>query len=113
MTTITQRVVKNARERGCTVLTHKQWAAAQIPTYAFRRKFVKHGLLPKRPVDTIWQHITVTRSTGDFKADARMVEDIGWKRFFVGCSYNWLVDMATGKIAVGQPLQSLSWLQVS
>lgn len=106
MPTITQRVVRNARERGCTVLTHRQWGARHILTYAFRRKFVRHGLLPKHPVDTIWQHITVTRRTGDFKTDVRMVEDIGWKRFRVGSSYNWLVDMATGEIAVGQPLDA-------
>lgn len=106
MATVTQRVVRNARARGCTVLTHKQWDARHIPTYAFRRKFVKHSLLPKQPVDTIWQHISVTRRTGNFKADVRMVEDIGWKRFLVGFSYNFAVDMLTGKIAVGQPLDA-------
>lgn len=106
MATITQRVVRNARQRGCVVYTHKQWDARHIATYAFRRKFVKHSLLPKRPVDTIWQHISVTRRTGNFKADVRMVEDIGWKRFLVGFSYNFAVDMTTGKIAVGQPLDA-------
>lgn len=106
MATITQRVVRNARARGCVVLTHKQWGARHIATYAFRRKFVKHSLLPKKPVDTIWQHISVTRRTGNFKADVRLVEDIGWKRFHVGFSYNFAVDMLTGKIAVGQPLDA-------
>jgi hypothetical protein len=106
MATVTQRVVRNARRRGCTVLTHRQWDAVHIPVYAFRRKFVKHHLLPKKPVDTIWQHISVTKRTGDFKADVRLVEDIGWKRFLVGFSYNFAVDMVTGKIAVGQPLDA-------
>jgi hypothetical protein len=106
MATVTQRVVRNARARGCTVLTHKQWDSRHIPTYVFRRKFVRHSLLPKQPVDTIWQHISVTRRTGDIKADVRMVEDIGWKRFLVGFSYNFAVDMLTGKIAVGQPLDA-------
>ncbi len=106
MATVTQRVVRNARERGCTVYTHRQWDSKHIPTYAFRRKFVKHGLLPKQPVDTIWQHISVTRRTGNFKADVRAVEDIGWKRFLTGFSYNFAVDMVTGEIAVGQPLDA-------
>lgn len=106
MATITQRVVRNARERGCVVYTHRQWGSKHRTLYQWRRRWRPHGLLPRVPVDTIWQHISVTRRTGNFKADVRLVEDIGWKRFLVGFSYNFAVDMLTGKIAVGQPLDA-------
>lgn len=104
--TITSRVVRNARRRGVVVLNHKQWGSAHRALYAWRR-FYKPA---KQPADTVVQHITVTLDhgplTGDFKADARTVERIGYERFGSGMSYNWLVDMETGMVAVGQPLDA-------
>lgn len=105
--TITQRVVKNARRRGVTIYSHSQWKSSMRKTYLWRRMFKRHHLLPKRPADTLWQHITVTPPSGDFKADARKVEDIGTARFGTGCSYNFLVDMTTGEVAVGMPLDAM------
>lgn len=102
MATITQRVVKNARRRGVTVLHRRQWGSKYPHVYAWRRIWRK----AKSPADTIVQHITVTNPTGDFKADCRTVESIGQSRFGSGVSYNWLVDMTTGHVAVGQPLDA-------
>jgi hypothetical protein len=106
MPTVTTKVVREARKLGCVVYNHRQWGSKHRLVYAWRRKFRPHKLLPKNPVDTIWQHITVTWRTGDFKADVREVERIGWERFDTGVSYNFLVDMRTGEIAVGMPLDA-------
>ncbi len=102
MATITQRVVKNARRRGVIVLSRRQWGSRLPHVYAWRRIFRK----AQQPADTVVQHITVTNPSGDFKADARTVEAIGQSRFGSGVSYNWLVDMKTGHVAVGQPLDA-------
>jgi hypothetical protein len=104
--TITQRVVRNARRRGVTIYSRKRWGTLRVLTYQWRRIFKKHSLLPTKPADTLWQHITVTRPSGDFKADVRKVEDIGWFRFGTGTSYNFLVDMTTGEAALGMPLDA-------
>lgn len=99
--TITQRVTRNARKRGVTVLSRKQWGSVAGRTYAARR------LRPvKQPADTVVQHITVTKPSGNFAADCRTVERIGMERFRSGVSYNWLVDMRTGHVAQGQPLDA-------
>lgn len=104
--TITSRVVKNARERGLTVLNHKQWGSEHRDVYAYRREHKP----AQQPADTVVQHITVTLDhgelTGDFKTDVQTVERIGMERFGSGVSYNWVVDMETGMIAVGQPLDA-------
>lgn len=104
--TITQRVVQNARRRGVDVLERHQWGARYEEVYAARRR-VKPA---RQPADTVVQHITVTLDhgplTGDFKADVRTVERIGYERFKSGVSYNFVVDMATGMVAVGQPLDA-------
>lgn len=105
--TITQRVVKRARQRGVVVLNRHQWGSRLPHVYAWRRRFrrVKPGA-----ADTVVQHITVTldhgRLTGDFKRDVRTVERIGQERFGSGVSYNWIVDMTTGMVAAGQPLDA-------
>lgn len=104
--TITQRVVRNARRRGVTIVSRKRWGTLRVLTYQWRRINKKHSLLPTKPADTLWQHITVTRPSGDFNADVRKVEDIGWFRFGTGTSYNFLVDMTTGKVALGMPLDA-------
>lgn len=103
---ITTRVVRNARARGLTVLTRAQWGTGHADLYAWRRKHKPHHLLPTHPVDTIWQHITVTEPTGDFRVDCQKVEAIGFSRFATGCSYNFMVDMTTGKVGVGMPLDA-------
>lgn len=112
MTTITQRVVRDARKRGVTVLTHRQWGSTARAVYSSRRKRTKAnewGPFTYK-ADTVVQHITVTppppRDKGAFAAACRLVERIGMDRFGCGVSYNWLVDMRTGTVAVGQPLDS-------
>ena len=104
--TITQKVIKAARKRGVKVYTRRQWGSTQETLYQWRRKNKPHSLLPDKPVDTVWQHITVTRRSGDFKADCQLIERIGFARFGTGCSYNFMVDMTTGEVAVGQPLDA-------
>lgn len=108
--TITQKVVRNLQGRGVDILTRADWGSRNEETYKWRRKNRKHSLLPEHPVDTVWQHITVTNDsgdlTGDFKTDIRTVERIGMERFGTGISYNWVVDMRTGMVGVGQPLDA-------
>lgn len=104
--TITQRVVANARKRGVVVIDRGDWDSAHADVYAYRRKHKP----ARQPADTVVQHITVTLDhgplTGDFKADVRTIERIGMERFGSGVSYNWVVDMETGMVAVGQPLDA-------
>ena len=112
MPTITSKTVRAARRRGLTVLTHRQWGSKCRALYAQRRRDTARGRWGtfRRQADTVAQHITVTLDhgplLGDFKADVRRVEQIGVDRFGSGVSYNWLVDMRTGTVAVGQPLDS-------
>lgn len=103
---ITLRVVKAARKRGVKVYTRRQWGSTQETLYQWRRKNKPHALLPNKPVDTVWQHITVTRRSGDFRADCQLIERIGFARFGTGCSYNFMVDMTTGEVGIGQPLDA-------
>lgn len=110
--TPTQQVVRAARARGLTVLTHRQWGSTAREIYKSRRRRTAAGDWGPFALkaDTVVQHITVTFDdgvlTGDFKADCREVERIGLERFGSGVSYNFLVDMATGMVAVGQPLDA-------
>lgn len=108
--TITQRVIDNARARGVTIYTRSQWGSLLLPVYQWRRKYRKHSLLPGKPVDTVWQHITVTYDTGSgkasFKEDMRTLERIGNGRFGSGVSYNWCVDATTGEVGLGQSLDA-------
>ena len=107
MSTINQRVINRARSKyGLRIYTRSQWGSRYASVYETRRR-TKPAL---QPADTVWQHITVTLDhgplTGDLFADARTVERIGYERFGSGVSYNWLVDMTTGDIAEGQPLDA-------
>lgn len=106
MSTLTDKVVANLRARGIKVYTREQWGSKYGAVYATRRE-VKPA---KVPADTVFQHITVTLDTGpltgDFFRDVQTVERIGYERFGSGISYNWLVDMTTGEVAVGQPLDA-------
>lgn len=112
MTTITTRVVRDLRKRGVTVLTHKDWGSGQRQLYAARRRNTAAGRWGNftEVADTVVQHITVTppppAERGAFAAACRLVERIGVDRFGSGVSYNWLVDMRSGAVAVGQPLDS-------
>jgi hypothetical protein len=109
---ITGRVVRRARRKGLTVLTRRQWGSQHGALYAKRRLWTRLGVWGKfrRKADTVVQHITVTFDSGvligDLKTDARTIERIGFERFGSGVSYNWLVDMRTGHVAVGQPLDA-------
>lgn len=107
---ITSRVIRNARKRGVTIYTRRQWGSKHLLTYQLRRRQRKHNQLPKRPTDTLVQHITVTRDDGptgeDFKTDMREIERIGFERFGSGVSYNWCVDMLTGQVGLGQSLDA-------
>jgi hypothetical protein len=110
--TPTQRWVVAARRRGATVLTHRQWGSKQMPLYATRRRLTSQGhwFGFKLKVDTVAYHITVTFDSGeligDFKKDCQTVERIGTERFGSGVSYNVLIDMTTGMVAAGQPIDS-------
>jgi hypothetical protein len=99
--TVTQRVIRNARRRGVVVHGRKAWGTQHAWVYQWRRV----NRRAKSPADTVVQHITVTNRSG-IKADARTVERIGWERFKSGVSYNWLVDMVTGEVALGQSLDA-------
>lgn len=108
MATPTQKVVKRLKKTyGVKVYRHADFGSKARAVYALRKL--------ERPVrvtkaDTVVQHITVTLdtgpTTGDFKKDVRTVERIGLDRFGSGISYNWVVDMKTGEVAVGQPLDA-------
>lgn len=104
MPSTTTRVVANLRRRGIAVYHHKDWGSKRRGTYLVRR-LTKRA---KEPADTVVQHITVTLDTGplsgDFKRDVQTVERIGYERFQSGVSYNFVVDMTTGEVAIGQPL---------
>jgi hypothetical protein len=103
--TLTDRVVARMRSLGLEVLTHEQWGSAHRELYAQR--------LASRPVrvkrsDTFVGHISVTRDDGplrgNFVADMREVERIGFDRFGSGFSYNFGVDNDGGRVGVGMPL---------
>lgn len=108
---ITQRWAHRARRfYGVKVLSHKAWGSRFPGVYAWRREHKPHGLLPGRPVDTLWQHVTVTFDSGlligDFREDVRLIERIGMERFGSGVSYNVVFDMARGWAAIGQPFDA-------
>jgi hypothetical protein len=93
------RIVAELRAAGFTVLTRKQWGSAHRTTYQWRRV---HRHFPGK-AKAFYAHVTVTNRTGDFAADVRTVERIGWERFQTGISYNYAVDQVTGHIAIGMP----------
>lgn len=107
MTTITQQVVQNLRAHKAHVLNRDQWGSQHEDVYRWRRL---NKPVDKMPSPVLMQHITVTLDhgplTGDFIRDVQTVERIGYERFGSGMSYNWIVDMYTGMIAVGQPLDA-------
>lgn len=108
----TDALIAALRRRGVEVLTHAQWGSLQAALYRQRLTSHPHGLLPGQPVDTLWNHITVTSDDGpligDFKADMREVERIGVSRFGSGFSYNFGVDANADRprLALGQFLEA-------
>jgi len=108
----TEAFIAALRARGVVVLEHADWGARHVDVYRRRLDTHHHALLPSKPVDTIWHHITVTFDhgplTGDFKADLRTVEGIGFQRFGSGISYNILVDANSPfpRVALGQFLEA-------
>jgi hypothetical protein len=103
----TSKFSREARRLGVQVIPRSEWGSKHQGLYQERRKTKPHSLIPDRPVDTLWQHITVTFDdgvlTGDFKADMREVERIGFERFGTGFSYNLAIDFRTGMVGIGQP----------
>lgn len=101
------RFKRNMKRRGITVLNRKQWGSVHRDVYRWR---LIHKPVMKKTADTLWQHITVTRDDGhtwgDFKADCREVERIGWERFGTGVSYNLLLDMQRRQVALGMPFHA-------
>jgi hypothetical protein len=97
------RIRRYVRRAGFKMYSRRQWNAIYRDIYSYRRHY-----RPARvdPADTVVQHITVTKPSGNFKADVRAVEQIGYERFGAGISYNFLVDMRTGEIAEGMPLDA-------
>lgn len=84
------------------VYSHKQWESRLEGVYLTRREIRP----AHQPADTVVQHITVTKPSGDFAQDMRLLEDIGWDRFKTGISYNWAVDMSDGTIGQGAYLDA-------
>lgn len=106
----TQRVIKLARKRGVNIVTRKRWFSIHQWHYQWRRRHKPHALCPSHKVDTIVQHITVTKDGGNkprhFRRDMRTVERIGWQSYRSGVSYNWVIDMETGMVGLGQSLDA-------
>lgn len=110
MTGLQARVVANARRRGVRVFTRAQWGSQFREVYAARLRLTAEGHWGpfRRTADTLVWHITVTRDDGplpgEFAADMREVERIGWERFRSGFSYNAGIDPVTGFVGMGMPL---------
>lgn len=108
----TDAFIAACRRRGVEVLEHEDWGAVRVDLYNARLDTRPHALLPGKPVDTVWHHITVTFDhgplVGEFKADLRKVEAIGVQRFGSGISYNILIDANAPRprIAIGQFLEA-------
>lgn len=109
---MTDALVAELRQLRVEVLTHDQWGSQRRDVYEARLTSRPHDLLPGRPVDTLWNHITVTSDDGltgeSFAADMREVERIGYERFGTGVSYNILVDRNAPRprVAIGQLLEA-------
>lgn len=112
--TITAKAVRRMRtEYGVTVLERRQWTLNpfSLAVYGTRRRTRAHFLLPDKPADTLWAHITVTYNYSNgkpksLKQIAREVHQIGMSRFESGISYNLLLHPTTGIVALGQALDA-------
>lgn len=101
------RFKRNMKRRGITVLNRKEWGSLHRDVYRWR---LIHKPVLKKVADTLWQHISVTdddgHTWGNFKADMREVERIGWQRFSSGFSYNIGVDMHRRQVGLGMPFHA-------
>lgn len=99
--------VREARRRGLKVYSRKQWGSQHRALY-FKR-LITHPTI-RGKFDTVWQHISVTfddgKLTGDFFADMREVERIGFERFGSGFSYTVGFDKDSGRIGLGMPIRA-------
>jgi len=88
------------------VLTRADWETKHESLYQ-QRRIDKPTQLPALYA---FSHISVTvdngRTRDDFISDMLELERIGYERFGSGISYNWAVDMQTGMIGQGQPLDA-------
>ena len=108
MDALTRKVMKRARALGLKeVYNWDQWGSRRKSTYISR---LKYRPVRVKKADTLVFHISVTRddgpSRGDFFADMREVEAIGYDRFKSGFSYNFGFDQQNGRVGAGQPLLS-------
>ncbi len=101
--TLGQRVHRNARSKGVTILTRRQWGSTSRATYLWR---LANRRVASGPADTLVQHITVTSNSPTLSESMRTLESIGNSRFGSGVSYNFAVDMVTGHVGEGQPLKA-------
>lgn len=101
------RIRRGMRRAGFKMYSRRQWGARYHYVYGVRRDMKP---VTADPADTVVQHITVTLDhgplTGQFFEDVRTVERIGFERFGSGISYNFVVDMKTGAVAEGMPLDA-------
>lgn len=112
--TLSQRVARRLRRQGHKVLGRglTGWASQYPEIYKTRLRLTREGHWPGfvSPADTVVAHITVTFDSGtligNFKTDMRTIERIGVERFGSGVSYNWVIDMKTGMIGMGQELEA-------
>lgn len=110
MRNVNRALLREVRRHDTQVLTRRQWGSKHQRLYQLRRVIKRHFVLPKRPVGTLWFHITVTPDTGlsrlSFKHDMQTVERVGYVRFKTGFPYNFGWDLRTGMIGVGMPLDA-------
>lgn len=106
MPTPNDLMVAELRRMGYLVRRQGEWGSRYISSYQARRI----DMPVKLPAPFAYQHITVTRDdgilTGNFDADMRELERIGYERFRSGISYNWPVDAITGMIGEGMPVDA-------
>lgn len=99
-------VISRLRDMGFSVRSRSDWGSRHESLYQRRRETHPFDL----PAKYGFAHISVTFDsgplTGNFDADMRTVERIGFERFGSGFSYNWGIDPITGMIGEGQPLDA-------
>lgn len=91
---------------GVDVVTRRGWGSTKGWRYA--QRLVTHRA--KVPADTVVAHVTVTLDPENhrkaFAQAMRDLEDIGWKRFGSGISYNLVIEQDTGMLGIGMPLRA-------
>jgi len=93
-------VVERLQDMGFPVMNRRMWGSVRESLYT--RRLQTHPA--QKPARYGFGHITVTKDTGNFPADMRTLERIGFERFGTGISYTWVIDNDTGMIGEGHPL---------